>query len=209
TVSIREREVQDKDGRWYELRARPYVTLDNKVDGVVLMLVDIHALKQGELKIKHARDYAEATLRTARDSLVVLRADLRVDKANDAFYKTFKVSPGETEGRLIYEVDGGQWNIPELRTLLEDILPRNSFFNDFEVTHEFERIGRRAMLLNARRLDSEAGAPERILLSIEDITERLQAQAALRASEIRYRRLFEAAKDGVLILDPGTRKITD
>ncbi|MEO8427835.1 MAG: PAS domain S-box protein [Verrucomicrobiota bacterium] len=209
TISIREREVRDKDGRWYELRARPYITLDNKVDGVVLVLVDIHALKQGEQHIKHARDYAEATLRTARDSLVVLRNDLRVDKANDAFYKTFKVVPTETEGRLLYELDGGQWNIPRLRELLEDILPRKSFFNDFEVTHEFDRIGRRTMLLNARRLDSEAGTPERILLSIEDITERLQAQAALRASETRYRRLFEAAKDGVLIVDPGTRKITD
>ena len=209
TVSLREREVQDKEGRWYSLRARPYLTPENKVDGAVLMLVDINALKRGEQRTKQAHDYAEAILRTARDSLIVLRADLRVDRANDAFYTTFHVSPGETEGRLIYELSHGQWNIPKLRGLLEDILPRNSFFNDFEVTRDFDQAGRRAFLLNARRLDSEDGLPERILLSISDITERLQSQAALRVSEVRYRRLFEAARDGILLLDPTTRKITD
>src|SRR5205807_9502992 len=102
-----------------------------------------------------------------------------------------------------------QWNIPKLREFLEDILPRNSFFDDFEVTHDFESIGRRTMLLNARRLNTdEQDAPERILLAIDDITEGKQLEA-VRFSEIRYRRLFEAAQDGVLIVDPGTHRITD
>jgi len=209
TISERELEVQDTEGRWYSLRVRPYLTLDNKIDGVVLVLADIDTLKRSEREIAAARDYAEAILRTTRYPLVVLTAELRVHAANAAFYQTFKVPPGETNGRLIYELGNGQWNIPKLRELLEDILPRNSFFDDFDVTHDFERIGRRTMLLNARRLNTdEADAPQRILLAIDDITEGKQLEA-VRLSEIRYRRLFETAQEGVLIVDPGTHRITD
>jgi two-component system, chemotaxis family, CheB/CheR fusion protein len=172
TVSVREREVRDKDGRWYVLRARPYMTADNKIDGAVLVLVDIDDLKRSERKAKAARDYAEATIRTARDPMIVLRADLRVNTANEAFYKTFKTTPDQTEGRLIYDLGNQQWNIPKLRMFLEEILPRNSFFNDFEVTHDFPQIGPRTMLLNARRLELDDGTPEMILLVIEDVTER-------------------------------------
>jgi two-component system, chemotaxis family, CheB/CheR fusion protein len=171
TVSVRESEVRDKNGRWYVLRARPYMTADNKIDGAVLVLVDIDDLKRSEREAKAARDYAEAIVHTARDPLVVLRPDLRVNTANEAFYKTFKTTPDQTEGRLIYDLGDQQWNIPKLRTLLEDILPRNGFFDDVEVTHNFPQIGRRTMLLNARRLKLEDGAPQMILLAIEDLTE--------------------------------------
>jgi PAS domain S-box-containing protein len=103
----------------------------------------------------------------------------------------------------------GQWNIPRLRELLEDILPRNSFFNDFEVAQEFPMIGRRTMLLNARQFHGEGGSAQMILLAIEDATERLESRAALRRSEMRYRRLFETGQDGILIMDSVSRKITD
>jgi two-component system CheB/CheR fusion protein len=186
----REREVQDKEGRWYSLRVRPYLTLDKKVDGAVLVLVDIDALKSTARDISEARDYAEAVTRTAPNPLIVLSAGLRVQTANEAFYHTFKIAPAEADGRLIYELGNGQWNIPRLRELLEDILPRQSFFNDLEVTHNFETIGRRVMLLNARTLKDASGKPARILLGIQDITELLHFQAALRASEERFRVLF-------------------
>jgi two-component system, chemotaxis family, CheB/CheR fusion protein len=159
TVSVKEVETRDGAGRWYSLRVRPYRTIDNKIDGAVVALLDIDALKQTEREIKAARDYAEAILRTARGPLVVLGADLRVHMANDAFYETFKVSPDMTEGRLIYDLGNRQWDIPELRQLLEEIIPRKNFFNDFEVTHEFQTVGRRTMLLNARRLDTPQGDP--------------------------------------------------
>jgi len=171
TVSVREREVRAKDGRWYVLRARPYMTADNKIDGAVLVLVDIDDLKRSEREAKAARDYAEAIIHTARDPLVVLRPDLRVNTANEAFYKTLKTTPDQTVGRLIYDLGDQQWNIPKLRTLLEDILSRNSFFDDLEITHNFPQIGRRTMLLNARRLELEGGAPQMVLLAIEDVTE--------------------------------------
>jgi two-component system CheB/CheR fusion protein len=209
TVSVRELEVQDKQGRWYSLRGRPYKTLDSKIDGVVLMAVDIDALKRSKQKVAVARDYAEAILRTTRYPLVVLTSELRIHTANASFYKTFKVSPDQTEGHLIYELSNGQWNIPKLRQLLEGVLARKSSFVDFEVTHEFENLGRRTMLLNARRLETtEKNAPERILLAIDDVTEGKQWEA-VRESEARYRLLFESAKDGVLIVDPSTQTITD
>src|SRR5262249_35107773 len=155
--------------------------------------------KRSEQEAKEARDYAEATLRTARDPLVVLRADLRVDSASEAFYKTFKTTPDQTEGRLIYELGDGQWDIPGLRQLLEGILPGDRVFNDFEVVHDFPLIGKRTMLLSGRPLEHQAARQALILLAIEDVTERLESRAALKRSEIRYRRFFEAAPDGILI----------
>src|SRR6266542_2487851 len=147
TVSVKEVEMRDGAGRWHSLRVRPYKTLENKIDGAVVVLVDIDALKKTEREIEAARDYAEAILRTTRDPLVVLRADLKVEPANEAFYKTFKLKPAETDGRLIYELGGRRWDLPLLRRLLEEIIPRDSFFNDFEITREIPGLGARALLL--------------------------------------------------------------
>lgn len=152
-------------------------------------------LRESEREIKAARDYAEATLRTAPIPLIVLRADLRVNTANEAFYKNFQVAPAETEGTLIYDLGNRQWNIPKLRELLEEILPKNNFFNDFEITHEFETIGNRTMLLNARRMENEAGQPLQIVLAIEDITERKHAEEALRVAMVEIERTSRAKDD--------------
>ena len=165
-----EREARDREGRWYSLRVRPYLTLDNELDGAVLVLVDIDDLKCHEQAVTAAWDYVEAIVETARDPLVILNADLSVHAANLAFYDTFKVSRAESEGRLIYELGNRQWDIPQLRQLLEEILPQHNFFNDFEVRHNFESIGWRTLLLNVRRLNDTSGRPASILLGIEDVT---------------------------------------
>ena len=107
-----------------------------------------------------------------REPLVVLDAELKVVKANYSFYQTFDVKPDETEGVLIYDLGNGQWDIPKLRKLLEEILPGNSAFHDFELEHDFETIGRKIMHLNARRIYTKSNKTQMILLAIEDVTER-------------------------------------
>lgn len=145
-------------------------------------------LLQSQKETQRARDYAEDTLRTAPIPLIILRSDLRVNTTNEAFCTTFQVERGEAAGKLIYDLGNRQWNIPELRELLENILPKNKIFNNFEVTHEFESIGRRTMLLNARRMENETGEPLRIVLAIEDITARKQAEEALREAQLELRK---------------------
>jgi len=130
--------------------------------------------KQAELIAQEARRYAESIVGTVRESLVVLDANLRVISANRSFYRTFKVRARETEGQFIYELGNHQWDIPELRELLEDVLTKNTTFDDFKVEHHFPNIGWRTMLLNARRIHRETGNTRMILLAIEDITERRQ-----------------------------------
>jgi two-component system CheB/CheR fusion protein len=127
--------------------------------------------------LQDAQELAEKVIETIRDPLLILQPDLHVQAANPAFYQLFQVPPADTVGRRIYDLGNGQWAIPELRTLLEDILPRNTVFNDFEVSHTFEQLGPRTMLLNARRVDHL----QLILLAIEDITSRKHAETLLRA----------------------------
>jgi transcriptional regulator with GAF, ATPase, and Fis domain len=129
-------------------------------------------------------------LDSIREPLVVLDSELKVAKANHSFYQTFDVEPDETEGILIYDLGNGQWNIPKLRELLEDILPQNSLFHDFEVEHSFETIGRKIMHLNARRIYRKSNKTQLILLAIEDVTDReyykrnLEALVKKRTAEL-------------------------
>ena len=120
-------------------------------------------------------DYIKTIVDTVREPFLILDEKLRVMVANESFCRTFQVELKDTEKKLVYELGNGQWNIPALRKLLEDILPQNSFFEGFEVVHEFPLIGRRVMILNARRIykgDAVAGLfPPIILLAIEDVTE--------------------------------------
>jgi PAS domain S-box-containing protein len=160
-------------------------------------------------QLELALAYAENIVATLREPFVVLDNSLRVRSANAAFYRNFHASKPETEGRFVYDLGNGQWNIPQLRTLLSQVLSDRHPVEDFEVEHEFPALGRRNMLLNARRFPPESDDPHLVLLAIEDITDRRRAEAAMEHSEVRYRRLFQTAKDGILILDADTGTVID
>jgi PAS domain S-box-containing protein len=151
--------------------------------------------------------YAESILRAALAPFLVLRADLRVNTASEAFYHTFQVTPDVTEGRFVYEIGDGQWNNPELRKLLEEIIPRANSFSGFEVTHEFSAIGKRTMTLNACCVENAAGVPEHILLAIEDITARHEAEAALRDAKQRLEQTLAATEIATWTWDVRTDRV--
>ena len=125
-------------------------------------------------------DYTESIFATAREAFLLLDDKLRVRAANRAFYDTFRVTPAECEGQILYELGAGQWNIPALRLLLEEVIPRDGQLRDFEVQHDIPHLGRRTMLLNARRVSQTGGPGLRIFLAIEDVTEKYQAREEAR-----------------------------
>jgi PAS domain S-box-containing protein len=125
-------------------------------------------------------EYAESIFATAREAFVLLDDELRVRAANRAFYETFRVTPAETEGRVLCEIGAGEWDVPALRRVLEEVIPRDGQVRDFEVRHDVPRLGRRNMLLNARRVTRAEGPGGRIFLAIEDVTEKYQAREEAR-----------------------------
>lgn len=132
-----------------------------------------HNLSKSPLNLrdKTALLFAEAIVDTVREPILVLNSDLRIISCNNSFYEYFKVNPYETEGELIYNLGNGQWDIPVLRRLLEKILPEETFIQDFEVSHNFEDIGNKTLLINARIMLIESRDPL-ILISIQNITQR-------------------------------------
>jgi len=167
---IREREVASKDGKVFLIRLRPYRTVANVIDGVVITFLDITERYRMQQAMLRQVNYAEGIVNAIREPLLVLDESLRVVSANPSFYNTFAVSREHTQGRFIYALGNGQWDIPRLRELLTDILASRSSFDDFKVEHLFESIGRCSMLINARRLDAATEEGAFILLAITDVS---------------------------------------
>ncbi|MFC1949474.1 chemotaxis protein CheB [Chloroflexota bacterium] len=174
--------VQTKEAGSYILRITPYRTTGYVVQGLVLSLIDITkeeniAQELAIIKatqelaiIKAAQELAESLVNTVRNPMIVLDRDLRVILANKSFYSMFRIVKEKTEKQLIYEIGNRQWDIPKLRELLEDILPKNTHFDDYEVDLSFPAIGHKKLLLNARRVVAVSGQKPLILLAIEEIT---------------------------------------
>ena len=160
-----------------------------------------HELINLNEQVTKAKDYTESIVSAIREPLLVLDKNLRIKTANSAFYKIFRVNEQETENKLIYELSGGQWNIPALRTLLEEILPEKTKFEDFEIRHRFSILGERTMLLNAREIKSDTISEKLILLAIEDITEKKIADDKLKESEERYFRLLKTLPTAIYTCD--------
>lgn len=198
-----EREVQDQEEHWYSLRIHPYRVGENAVDGAVLQLLDIDQLRRSVEEVKSARDYAETILATVREPLLVLNQELCVQTANRAFYETLQTSAAETLNQRFDELDGGQWNLAPLRNLVETLQRDGTTdLQEIEVEHEFPRIGWKVFQVYGRRIQlRDHSGP--ILLALSDITDRK------RAAEAKYRRLFETAKDGMVIVNAENGEITD
>ncbi len=166
----REKQVMTTNNEWFHVRIMPYRTLENVIDGVVLTFSDITAIKAVETEAQAARDYAQNIVNTIREPLVILNGTFEVVSASRAFYEKFHVTPNETVGRPLYLLGNRQWDIPRLHELLEDILPKDTSFENFGIESDFPVIGKRKMLLNARRISGKTTTADLILLAIEDIT---------------------------------------
>ena len=174
--------IRHRDGRLTDVLYNASVYKDSlgEVLGVFAAARDITDRTRIASDLKKTSDELNAIVETMRDPLLLLDAELRVKSANQTFFDSFGVDAAETLERPIYELGNGQWDIPELRLLLEEILPANASFVDFTVTHDCAQLGRRTMLLNARRLQDASGQIHRIVLVIADITERTRIASELK-----------------------------
>ena len=163
-----EQEVRSLGGGSYLVRIQPYRTLENVIDGAVMTFTDITARAMAEVAVQEARDLAESIVDTVREPLVLLDGKLTLTSASRSFYRYFQVSPEETIGRPIYALGDRQWDVPALRELLETVLARDQAFDGYRIEHDFPRIGRRSLILNARRVPGKDGKTRMVLLAMEE-----------------------------------------
>ncbi len=170
TLIPQEVELRTADGKCYSLRVLPYRTTENVIDGIVMTFVDITEIKRCEEEAVGAKEFLTSIFDTIIESLLIVDRDLRVVSANRSFYRSFSAIPAETEGRLVYEIRDRMWDIPELRRLLEDIIPENTVVEGFRVSHEFPVVGKKTFLLNARRIAETRLNPAYVLIAMADVT---------------------------------------
>jgi two-component system CheB/CheR fusion protein len=191
TLQPSSRQITSTDGRTYQRRVLPYRTQDNRIEGVTITFADITELHESRERAEAAQQYAEMIVNTIREPLLVLDPDLTVRSTNRAFFDAFRVEPRQTIGRQVFDLGNAQWDIPELRRLLNDILPERKSVEDYEVTHAFPKIGERIMRLHARQMNEH----QLILLAITDVTltRRLEREQAEQREKAEADRL--AAKE--------------
>jgi two-component system CheB/CheR fusion protein len=195
--AVVESEVQDRAERWHRMQIRPRRALDGRVDGTIISLVDIHALKHDVVDAEWERDHARNIVGAVQMPLVVIDGQLRVLSANEAFLAAFGCGAAETEGHGFFDIAGGSWDTPELRRALGDVLAEGARFRGLEIERTFPGAGPRTVSLSARSVKSRTSTPM-ILLGIEDITERIQGErlrADLLARAERAQNLAERANE--------------
>jgi two-component system, chemotaxis family, CheB/CheR fusion protein len=180
TLATIDKDVRTRDGRWYTMRTLPYRTLDDRIDGVVVTFSDVSRLKEAQDKLAYEKTYAETIVETVRDQLIVLDGELHVLSANASFYETFRVEPQDFVGRLVYDLGLGHGEIQGLKEHLEQIRGEKTSFQDFQIEQDFPGIGRRTYIFSARRIEPVVDVPSRILLALEDITDREKERKQLQ-----------------------------
>lgn len=172
-------------------------------------IVDITESKRTELSLRPENEYLRNVVNTVREALLVLDVNFKIIFANLSFYRLFSTDPSETEGRSLYEIEGGQWNIPTLKDRMLELLRDGTEFNDLELEKNFNIIGHRAILVNSRTMNTLNGTDKMILLAIEDVTESKKAAMELRASEAKYSALVERGNDGIIIIQNDILRFTN
>ena len=168
SMAARESEVQDRNGRWYSLHVQPFRTLENRIDGAVLILIDIDDFRRNLETARAARDFVQNIVDALRNPLLVLDNDLRLQTANRAFYETFNCPPGEVVGRPLKEISDGMWNLPTLSSMLNETVSRGTRFDNAEITLKMPANSHRSFVLSGRPLRQEPGKAPLILLAIEE-----------------------------------------
>lgn len=180
-------EIRDQDGHWFALKIHPYHAADDSIDGALVVVLDIDELKQTQQRLKNSGDFARSIVDTVREPLLILEKDLRIHSANLSYYHLFGGLPQDTEGVSIQAVGGGRWSIPELVARLQKSPDSEKPFEDFEVVYGPPEGRQSTYSLNARRLLENGGNTTYTLLAINDITERVRAQAAQKDNEEKLR----------------------
>ncbi|MBW4709379.1 PAS domain S-box protein [Roseobacter sp. YSTF-M11] len=201
TLKPGETEVQGEAGSWFLRRILPYRTQDGKIDGVVITFSDVSDLKTLQHAIQMARRFAERVVNTVREPLLVLDSGLRVVSVSKSFHRIFGTSDAGVVGENLFRVQDGRWNIPDLRQLLERILPDQTTVEAFEVTADHEEAGPRHMVLNARKVEGDTDGDNLILLAIEDISDVTKAAQEVVDREARLRAILEAAPEAIITID--------
>jgi len=186
-----------RNGRRVMVLNAHHMKRENRPDTILIEIADITRQEHAHALLEADKKYIEKIVDSSRDALLILDFELRVKSANETFFNTFRVDPSSAEGRMVYELGNGQWDIPELRKLLEDVLPDNHAFDNYVVEHDFDDLGHRTMVLNARRVDHL----QLILLAIEDQTLVRRAERALRETR-QLRRVLDNLFAFVGLLTP-------
>jgi two-component system CheB/CheR fusion protein len=173
-LARKESEVRDRTGRWHMVRIFPYRTADNVISGLVLTVISIERSKRAEADrddLRRSRDFFEGVVQTVREPLLALDNDQRVIMGNASFHRKFRTHPEEINGKELGRLGDGQWDVPALRELLEDVLAQDTVIRDYRVEHDFPWIGHRIFLVNARKLPDAAERGVMLLMSFQDITQ--------------------------------------
>ena len=194
-------EVETDDGHWFVRRILPYRTQSGKIDGVVITFSEVSDLKSLQHETAAARELAESIIRTVREPMLVLDATFKILSVSRSFSRIFTAATADVIGKNLFSIQNRQWDVPQLRRLIESVLPDQTTVEAFELTLNAGDLGLRQMVLNARRIVGRPERGESILLAVEDVTDKNSAQQAILDREARLSAILNAAPEAILTID--------
>ena len=201
TLVSDEREVESNDGRWFVRRILPYRTQSGKIDGVAVTFAEVSELKSLQRDTATAREFAESIIGTVREPMLVLDARLNILSVSRSFSRIFATDAADVIGKNLFIIQNKQWDVPKLRQLMESILPEQRTVEAFDLTLDVGNLGRRDMVLNARRIVDGPADQANILLAVEDVTDKKSAQQTIQDREARLSAILDAAPEAILTID--------